>query len=115
MEVLQSSDLFLRMIAFITDRDAIGFAGGQCGCVAHFVLQRESPNDGGVADGLMAFRRIDDEIDLFIFQQVRNVRPTLPHFVDHRAFDTCTLQDFCGAVGGDERKAQLNQFSAEVN
>ena len=84
----------------------------QGGCVAHFVLQREPADDGGIANGLMAFRGIDDEIDLLVLQHVANVRAALANLVNASALDTGGGERFRGAAGCYQRKPELDQKSS---
>lgn len=115
VEILQAPDFFLNMIPFVANRDAARFSSRQGCCVAHFVLQRESSNHRRVPNGLMTLGGVDDEINLFVFQQVGDMRTTLPHLVDCSAFNPTLTQHLCRPMSPNQSETQGQQFFTQTN
>ncbi len=52
------------------------------GCVAHIVLQGVTPDRERILDRLLTFCRVNDEINLIVFDRIGDVRTPFHHLID---------------------------------
>ena len=57
------------------------------------IAEREPADDCRIGDRLTSLGRVDDEVDLLVFQHVSNVRPAITHLADHCTIDTRIADD----------------------
>ena len=67
-----------------------------------------------VANGLRALRRVEDEGDVAVLQEVHDVRSAFSHFVNVLCFDPRALEHFAGPLGRDDVETQVLQPTREI-
>ena len=79
VQLLQGADL---ITGPRSDCDGERVTARQSRGVAHFILKRESPDHGGVRNGLASFGGIDNQIELLVFEHVRHIWTAFVNLVD---------------------------------
>lgn len=88
-----------------------GGAGGGDGCnIGHLVLDGRFADVGIVMLAELAAGRIDDELNLFVFDPIHNVGPAFMHLQNLFRFHAVLPEEAVRSVCGLDSEAQIPEF-----